>query len=65
MVFTLFRGRSQFAQIRLTHLFPMHPFSIPWYSQCTLSLSPYDFLMFSGGREGCVWNKWVNMRSEI
>ena len=29
MVFTLFRGRSQFAQIRL-----------PIWSQCTLSLSP-------------------------
>ena len=35
-------------------------------SQCTLSLppenirKPYGFLMFSGGRERCIGNKWVN-----
>ena len=28
---------------KLTHLFPMYNFSIPW--------NPYGFLMFSGGRE--------------
>ena len=34
----------------------------PLHSQCTPSLpteKPYGFLMFSGGREGCIGNEWV------
>ena len=36
-------------QKRLTHSFPMHPFS--------------GFLMFSGGRERVIGNEWVNQIS--
>ena len=42
----------------LTHLFPMHPFSIVW--------KYYGFLMFSGGRKKVHWeqvgyNIWNNL----
>ena len=33
--------------ISLTHSFPMHPFSTPWF--------------FQGLEKGCIGNKWVNL----
>ena len=39
----------------LTHLFPMHLSLPPEYIRKTLG-----FLLFSGGRERCIGNKWVN-----
>ena len=39
----------------LTHLFPKHPFSIPWKHE-TVRV----FWYFQGLEKGCIGNKWVN-----
>ena len=43
---------------RLTHLFPMHPFSTPWKHQKTLRF----FWYFQWLEKGCIGNEWIKIK---
>ena len=44
-----------FARTKLTHLFPIHPFSTSWKHQKTVRC-------FQEVEKGCIGNKWVNIQ---
>ena len=59
-VFVHFVGTRRYG-VKLTHSFPMHPFSPPLKTSENLKV----FRCFQGGEKGCIGKEWVNKESSF